>query len=106
MKKILDKIGEWINALYRKYIDDLTLDGVLHAYVSSMLYMICILLFSSFIGFGYSTLISVGIVGLIGFMKEWLIDKIARHGEFSWEDIKADAIGIVTGLLVSLLLLV
>lgn len=94
------KISDWIKKIMKKIISKIKFDKLLH--------FICGLLISQ-IFFGAicfalpvwaSLAISIGIVAVVGALKEWWD---VKNGEPSWGDFAADMIGAVVGNAISLL---
>ena len=59
---MLGCIGKLINDFYRRYVDKIQLDGVLHSYVCSILYLISIMLLFCVVGLGYVWSLSISVV--------------------------------------------
>lgn len=93
MKQTLKK---FINNLYTNYIEHIKLDSVLHAYISTILYVLCF-------NISNNLLLSCCITLFIGIVvKELLIDSYIRDGKFDCKDIISNTIGIVIGILISI----
>lgn len=89
-------LKNFINNLYTNYIERIKLDSVLHAYVSTILYVLCF-------NISNNLLLSCCITLFIGIVvKELLIDSYIRSGKFDCKDIISNTIGIVIGILISI----
>ena len=93
MKQTLKK---FINNLYTNYIDNIKLDSVLHAYISTILYVLCFNISNNLL-FSCCITLFIGVV-----LKELLIDSYIRDGKFDYKDIISNTIGIVIGILISI----
>lgn len=99
MKGFIKRI---VDLFYQKVVSKLKLDDVLHAYISSLLFIV---LFIS-LGFGMNIWlaygISIAITILIGLFKEYIIDKKIRCGIADMRDFKADIFGCGLGMIIGL----
>ena len=89
-------LKNFINNLYTNYIEHIKLDSVLHAYISTILYILCF-------NISNNLLLSCCITLFIGIVvKELLIDSYIRDGKFDINDVKSNLIGVIIGILLCL----
>lgn len=82
------------NFLY-KYVNKLSADMVLHAYISTIIFLIANL----FMNIGFACLVTIG----IGIFKEYVIDLYIRKTKAELKDIISDIVGIVIGVIISIM---
>ena len=99
-----EKLKNIINNFYNKYINSLSVDQVLHSYISTCLFIIIYALFNIFINIWWvSIILSFIIVNGIGIFKEKIIDEYIRGGKSEFKDIKSNFIGSIIGVILMII---
>ena len=91
IKNIINKLNNWIGSIRK--------DLIIHAGVSAVMFvlifnLLCLCMFPSFAAL-WSTFITLS----IGTLKEYLVDKVIRGSYADVQDLYADAIGTMLGVI-------
>lgn len=100
-----EKIKNLIELFYTKYVNNLKMDNVLHAYVSTFICVILFSIFNLFIPlFWLSLLCAFVVTHTIGYCKEKIIDEYIRKGKFELKDIISNLVGNSLGVIIILIM--
>ena len=98
MKEFINKFVNYCNNI----TDSIRHDLLLHAFVSLIIYILTFNVLSLFCDRTDASMYAIGLTLFIGFFKEFIIDLVVRKMYADIDDIYADIIGILIGVVITL----
>ena len=98
MKNFFKNIFNWVNNILGSLRNDL----ILHAGVSAVILVLLFNIFALFMTSSIAMFWAIFITFIIGILKECLIDDILRDTSVDVQDLYADIVGIIIGMIASL----
>ena len=98
MKNFVKNIFNWVNNILGSLRNDL----ILHAGVSAVILVLLFNIFALFMTSSIAMFWAIFITFIIGILKECLIDDILRDTSVDVQDLYADIVGIIIGMIASL----
>lgn len=100
----MNKLRKFFEWFYTSVVSKLKIDDALHAYASTIIFILSYGILGNFMNVYKNILWSVIITFVVGLVKEFVIDMWIRKGNAEWRDLVADVAGIVVGILLMLYL--
>ena len=98
MKNFIKNIFNWVNNILGSLRNDL----ILHAGVSAVILVLLFNIFALFMTSSIAMFWAIFITLTIGLIKEYWIDDILRDSTADIQDLYADIVGIIIGMIASL----
>ena len=98
MKNFVKNIFNWVNNILGSLRNDL----ILHAGVSAVILVLLFNIFALFMTSPIAMFWAIFITFIIGILKECLIDDILRDTSVDVQDLYADIVGIIIGMIASI----
>ncbi len=98
MKNFFKNIFNWINSIFGSLRKDL----IIHAGVSVVILVLLFNILALIMSPPFAMLWSVFITLMIGILKEYLVDAILRDSTADIQDLYADVVGVIIGVIVSI----
>ncbi len=94
IKKIFNKMNNWLGSLRK--------DLIIHAGVSALIYVLIFAILTPYLGGPIAAVWSTFITLSIGVVKEYLVDKLIRDSYADVQDLYADLVGTILGVIVTI----
>ena len=98
MKNFVKKLFDWINNI----LGSLRSDLIIHAGVSAIILVLLFNIFALFMTSPIAMFWAIFITFIIGILKECLIDDILKDTSVDIQDLYADIVGIIIGVIASI----